>query len=741
MNGAWPRAVAVLGAGVMGVQIAALVAASGRRVLLLDLPDEQGGARRAVEGIDKALRARPPAFYTADMAERIEVGTFADLSQLSGADWIVEAVVEDLQTKQQILARVDAEVEGEAVVSSNTSGLSIAALAAGRSESFTRRFMGIHFFNPPRYMKLVEAVPGAATDPNLVRQMANFLRNELGKGVVVARDTPNFIGNRLGVFAVLSMLHLMEREALTVAEVDALSGRLMGRPTSATLRLCDIIGLDTLMRVAGTAQQLLVDDPWRSHFAAPALLERMLDAGLLGAKAGGGFYRKDDRGILVLNPHTLEYEASTPAAMGALEGVGGSARERVLALWNDGGRWGNLARQHLREVLLYAAWHADQIAECPGDIDDAMRWGFNWELGPFALWNALGMESVAAGVEPLPPLVEEARASGRAHIASQPLSDERTGDDPSGLLRSDRALMANDEAFVCPLDDGLGALVFCGKMNALGRGVIDAVRWLERERPFTGLLLCGTEPNFSVGANLRDIAGFTQEELVQFLVDFQRAVESIRLAPFPVVAAVRGLCLGGGCEFSLAAHARVVAAEARIGLVEAGVGLLPSGGGIVHMARTAGAANLLPVFETLCQGHLCENAFEARARGFLSENDRVIFGEEALLARAIETLRAWVDSGQHAPADALVRIGGQEAHRALKTWVDERIEQGAMSAYDGVVGMHLARALTGGGGPARACSTEELLTLEREAFMALCASEETRQRIDHMLATGKRLKN
>lgn len=725
----------------MGVQIAALVAASGRRVQLLDLPDENGGPGRALAGIERALGARPPAFYTARMAEQIEVGTLDNLTGLSEVDWIVEAVVEDLQVKQSVLARIDGEVAGQAIVTSNTSGLSIAQLMAGRSAALARRFMGIHFFNPPRYMKLVEAVPGSQTDPNLVRQMADFLRDELGKGVVVARDTPNFIGNRLGVFAILSMLHLMEREALTVAQVDGLSGPLMGRPASATLRLCDIIGLDTLMRVAGTAQRLLVDDPWRARFNPPALLERMLDAGLLGAKTGGGFYRKVGRDVLSLNPLSLEYEVLSKPDMGALADVRGSADVRVAALWNDDGCWGDWGRQHLREVLLYAAWHAGDIADSPRAIDDAMRWGFNWELGPFQLWDALGMEAVAEGADPLPTLVEEARASGECRIGPVIPVQGGPGEDLDDLLCAERALVANEEAFICPLDDQLGALVFCGKMNALGRGVIDVVRWLERERPFAGLLLCGSAPNFSVGANLRDIAGFSEEELSQFLVDFQRAVEAIRLAPFPVVAAVRGLCLGGGCEFSLAAHARVLAAEARIGLVEAGVGLLPSGGGIAHMARQNGEKDLLTAFENLCTGHMCASAFEARERGFLSSDDAIVFSEEALLPRALGTLRALVDSGAPGLVDTPIHIGGDAVITTLQAWVEERLAQGSMSAHDGVIGMHLARVLGGGGGPERTCEVAELLALERAAFLALSARAETRQRIDHMLATGQRLKN
>ena len=412
--------VVVLGAGVMGGQIAALLACAGHKVRLLDLPlagDEAGYAR---QGLERALASRPPAFYLAEMAQRIELGSMEDLTCAGTADWVIEAVVEESEPKRALLARLEPYLHDGLVISSNTSGLSIAELARGRSPEFCRRFLGVHFFNPPRYMKLVEVIPGPDTEPAIVQQMVSFLAGELGKGVVCGRDTPNFIGNRLWIFAACDVLQRMERDGLGVAEVDALTGPLMGRPPSATLRVCDIVGLDTVAHVAETSYEGLPADPWRSLFALPAFYRRMLEENLLGAKVNAGFYRKAEAGIEALDLDTFAYQPVQRVEILESALSERSPARRLCALWDDPGPWGQLGRAHLMAVLAYAAEHAADIAGDIVQIDQAMRWGFNWALGPFELWDLFGIEEVVHALEAnqqrVPDLATQLLAAGETHF-------------------------------------------------------------------------------------------------------------------------------------------------------------------------------------------------------------------------------------------------------------------------------------------------------------------------------------
>ncbi|MGY8827212.1 MAG: 3-hydroxyacyl-CoA dehydrogenase NAD-binding domain-containing protein [Candidatus Latescibacterota bacterium] len=764
MTGAigWPRSVAVLGAGVMGVQIAAILAATGRRVYLLDLPEDGLPSARVERGIAAALRGRPPVFYSTAMAEAIIPGSLEDLSIVAEVDWVIEAVVEDLQIKRALLARLDDGSEKGPIISSNTSGLSIAGLVAGRSPAFAHRFLGIHFFNPPRYMKLVEIIAGVDTDSVLFERMGAYLRQELGKGVVVARDTPNFIGNRLGVMAIMALLHQVEREQLLVEEVDALSGVLMARPASATLRLCDMIGIDTLARVAETAHRELVTDPWRDRFVLPVFIERMLEAGFTGAKSGSGFYRKIDTGIFALDLQTLEYREMVKVELGALKGLRGSPQQRVQALWHDKTRWGEMGRQHLSEVLSYAAWHAGEMARDITEIDRAMRWGFNWELGPFELWDVLGVDPVLEIVEEgreEPALIREVRAADDPHFYVQDEMGQRAFSigrskhlrfeaDPETLeyaaLNPARALHGNDSAFIVDIGDDIGALVLCSKMNALGPKVLEIVQWVVEQAPFKGLVLCGAKPHFSVGADLKYIAQFIEREdwsgLAGFLVDFQQAVTAIRSAAFPVVAAVRGLSLGGGCEFVLAAAARVVAAETRMGLVETGVGLVPAGSGIAELACRTSADTLLQTFTTLFRGVFSGSAYQARAWGLLRDEDAILLAEDRIVERAKE--HACTMSEKYEPTlEEPVNILGDQGIRTIDEWLHEQADRGNISEHDVLIGRSVSRVLCGRAGEARQVPRSELLALEREAFLELCKTSATRARIHHMLETGKRLKN
>lgn len=759
----WPRTVAVLGAGVMGVQIAAFLAASGRRVYLLDLPSSDGTENSVERALESAKRRRPPVFYSPSLADGVVGGSLDDLRVVSEVDWVIEAVVEDLEIKRELLARLDDASEEGPLISSNTSGLSIAALVAGRSPAFARRFMGIHFFNPLRYMKLVELVAGPETAPDLFARARSYLEEELGKGVVVAKDTPNFIGNRLGVFAIMALLHQMEREQLSVEEVDALSGKLMARPTSATLRLCDMIGLDTLARVAETAHRELDGDPWREHFILPRFVEKMLKAERVGAKCGAGFYRKVEGNILALDLESMQYRELAAVDLGALTGLRGAAHERVQALWRDSSRWGALGREHLGEVLTYAAWHAEEMAESIVEIDRAMRWGFNWELGPFELWDVLGVELVCEALGTKadePALIREVNACqdpslyigagadrkafhiGRgAHtsIEVEPGARELATLDPA------RALRRNEGAYLVDLGKEIGALVFCGKMNALGPEALELVQWTVEEAPFKGVVVCGVSPNFSAGANLKHIAQFIERAdwggLERFLIDFQQAVTALRSAPFPFLAAVRGLSLGGGCEFALAAVRRVVDVETRMGLVEAGVGLVPAGGGITELASRTNAERLLRDFSTVFTASFSDNAFEARSMGLLRAEDEILLAGDRLIDRAQQELLRALAGGLQAPVSEPIAVLGAPGIETIEAWLEERTDRGELSEHDVHVGRCIAQVLCGDGGGARKVSRSALFDLERASFLQLCKTKATRARIDHMLQTGKRLKN
>jgi 3-hydroxyacyl-CoA dehydrogenase len=724
------RRVAVLGAGVMGAQLAALAANAGLEVDLLDL-----SAELAAAGLERARKSR--AFFLAEFAGQVRPGSFDRLDCLAGADWVVEAVVEDLEAKRALLARLDPWARPGLIFTSNTSGLSIARMAEGRAEVFARHFLGLHFFNPPRQMKLVELIPGPATDPQVAAGMRRFAEEVLGKGVVECLDTPNFIANRLGVFALADMLRRME-EGFGVAEVDAISGPLLGRPRSATLRLCDLIGLDTLAHVAATARDHLEES---SCFALPGFVGEMLDRGLLGEKTRGGFYRKEGERLQALDLGTFAYADLSPAPLGALEPVLRlpSLGERLRAVRSAADRLGALARDHLYAVLRYAADHAAQMAPDLLALDQAMRWGFNWEAGPFELWDLLGLED-----EKAPALVRQVRPAGRFYLPGQIFSlrqhrhvaDGREG----GPLEKGKTLRESASAALIEVEEGLGVLVLRGKMHLITSQTLDLVHHA-LARPLRGLVLWGSASLFSAGADLKHIAARCEQKdwegLEAFVRAFQQAGMGLRFAPFPVVAALSGLTLGGGCEFSLSARGRVAAAELRMGLPEARVGLIPGAGGCKEVVRRFGAEPG-PVFPTLLEGRFSEHAHQARQWGFLAGEDPILLGEDQVLARALERVRGLVP-GYAAPAPALIPVAGDPGRTALEQWLEEKAD--ALPPHDQVVGRALARVLCGGEGAPRRVGEQELLDLEREEFLRLCGMKATQARIEHMLKTGKPLRN
>jgi 3-hydroxyacyl-CoA dehydrogenase len=758
------RSVAVLGAGTMGAQIAAHVANAGIHVTLLDVT-----ADAARDGLKRARGLKPDPFYTPDAAALITTGGFdGDLAPLAAADWIIEAIVEQLDIKRALLARVDAARRPGAIVSSNTSGIPIASLAEGRSEDFRRHWLGTHFFNPPRYLRLLEVIPTPETDPAVLARVAYFADRRLGKGVVVAKDTPNFIANHLGLFGVIQVLRALESGTFTIEEIDAITGPAIGRPKSATFRTMDIAGIDILAHVARNLSDRLSDEDARRGFVLPPLVAALIERGWIGEKAGQGFYKREKKDILTLDPKTLTYRAKQPARLPALEAARAiddpAARIKTLFLGQD--KVGEFLRQTLGPTLLYAARVAPEIAHSIDDVDRVMQWGFGWELGPFEIWDAIGirdvLDSVAPGVAPsdLPGPIVDLRKAGRNRFR-----DGRVPPAAAGLqiLRSakerERVVRRNPGASLVDLGDGVLALEFHSKMNSIGGDTVQMIHAGVKEAAanFSALVVGNDAPNFSAGANLMLVLLEAQEgnwdDIDLMIRAFQDATQALRFADVPVVVATGGLTLGGGCEIALHADRVQAAAESYIGLVEVGVGLIPGGGGTKEMIARAVAhvpsaqSDLLPfmqrVFETIGFAKVSTSAADARRLGFLGDADRVTMNRERLMADAKAHALERVAGGYQRPAPrTAIPVGGEGVLAALKLGVHLAWRAGRIGDHDAVVGRTLAKVLSGGSLPHQTTVSEQyLLDLEREAFLKLCGEPKTLERIQYTLKTGKPLRN
>jgi 3-hydroxyacyl-CoA dehydrogenase len=757
--------VAVLGAGTMGAQIAAHFANAGVSVVLLDLTRDV-----AREGLERAKRLKPDPFFTTAAAALVTTGGFdADLGLVADVDWIVEAVVERLDVKRDLLARVEPLRRAGTIVSSNTSGIPVALIAEGRSAEFRAHWLGTHFFNPPRYLRLLEIVPSADTEASIVAAVSAFADRRLGKGTVVAKDTPSFIANRIGIHGVMGVLRALESGRYSIEEIDAVTGPAIGRPKSATLRTMDIAGLDVLAHVARNLQERL-SGAEREAFAVPALVEALVARGALGEKAGRGFYKREksasgESQILVLDPASLEYRpkqsvrlASIDAAR-AIDDVG----DRVRALFEGRDKAGALLRETLAPTLVYAAGVAPAIAHSIDDVDRVMQWGFGWELGPFELVDAIGAGAVVAawreagGEGAVPALLDERLPAsrfrpGRVEPAGPGLQVLRSARERSRVVKT------NAGASLVDLGDGVLCVEFHSKMNAIGGDTLEMLRAgvAEAERNYAALVVGNDATNFSAGANLMLLLLEAQEgnwEDVDLMVRaFQRATTGLRAARVPVVVAPAGLALGGGCEIALhAAHVQA-AAECYVGLVEVGVGLVPAGAGTKEMlARAveplAPGADLLPavqrVFETIGFGKVSTSGPDAKALGYLRPSDGITMNRERLIADAKVRALALAQEGYHPPAPrAAIRVGGEGVRAALSLGVHLALRAGRISEHDALIGRKLAWILAGGSAPHETTLTEaQLLDLEREAFLALCGERKTLDRIQHTLKTGKTLRN
>ena len=728
------RSVAILGAGTMGAQIAAHFANAGVPVVLLDLT-----ADAARDGLKRARALKPDPFFSPDSLARITTGGFdTDLAALTDVDWIMEAVVERLDIKRALLEKVETVRRAGTIVSSNTSGIPIATLAEGRSDDFRRHWLGTHFFNPPRYLHLVELIPTAETDPAIVERVAHFCDHRLGKGVVLAKDTPNFIGNHLALYGVMLTLEALESGRFTIEEIDAITGPALGRPKSATFRTMDIAGVDILAHVA---QNL--------GFEVPPFVKTMIEKGWTGEKAGQGFYQRVKTAagseILTLDPATLEYRAKQPARIASIE-AGKSiddTGERIRALYHAKDKAGEFLRETLGPTLEYTAKVTPEIAHSPDDVDRVMRWGFGWELGPFAIMKAIGMDSGGSTGIGGPAL----QAPPSALFILKQARDQQ------------KIVRKNAGASLVDLGDGVLALEFHAKMNALGGDQIQMIHAGVKEAAanFAALVVGNDAPNFSAGANLMLLLLEAQEgnwdEIDMMIRAFQASTQALRYADVPVIVAPAGLTLGGGCEIALHGDRIQAAAESYIGLVEVGVGLIPGGGGTKEMlARAvdglpANHPNLLPfvqnAFETIGFAKVSTSAADARRLGFLGDADRITMNRERLMADAKAYALERVSEGYQRPAPrTAIPVGGDTVLAALKLGIHLAWRAARISDHDAVVGRALANVLAGGPLPHQTTVSEQyILDLEREAFLKLCGERKTLERITHTLKTGKALRN
>lgn len=799
---------AVLGAGTMGSRIAAHLANAGLPCILLDIvpPDWKAGApaadrnRLVRAGLEAAKKSKPAAFFTPGLVEKVSIGNFEDdLARCAEADWIIEVVAENLEIKRNLLSRVAQFRKPGAIVTTNTSGLPVHLIAESMSEEFQQHWAGTHFFNPPRYMKLVELIPGPKTSSEVIATLNEFCDRRLGKGVVVAKDTPNFIANRIGTYSMLNAIRLMAALGMTVEEVDACTGPAVGWPKSATFRTADLVGLDVLMHVVKNICETAPNDESHEMYKVPALIEEMARRGWLGDKTGQGFYKKvkgqGEKEILTLDVNTLEYRPRQKAKFASLEMGKGieDTRERLRALVGPilEGQKGDKAQQFiwggLSEMCLYAARRVPEISDSVVDVDHAMQWGFAWEMGPFEMMDAIGVQAFAAQIQKegraLPPLIEKILASGRkgfyeSEKGKTTVFDVKSGapkalETPAGVIilksqkEAGREVERNSGASLIDLGDGVVCCEFHAKMNAIGADLMSMLqKGLKRlDSDFDAMVIANQAVNFSVGANVMLMLVAAQEQewddLHLGVKQFQNVNLGLKYAPKPVVAAPQGMALGGGCEIGLHAAKIQAAAEAYIGLVEVGVGLIPGGGGTKEMLiraneHAAGGEDLdlfhamKPVFETIATAKVGTSAEEGRALGFLRREDGVSMNRDRLVGDAKEAALALVRGGykplaaswQEGAQTTQIKVLGDQFLAGAKLVIHMMQRGGYISDYDAHVGRKLANILAGGALTSPQLVSEQyILDLEREAFVSLCGEKKTQERMAFTLKTGKPLRN
>ncbi|HLH62263.1 MAG TPA: 3-hydroxyacyl-CoA dehydrogenase/enoyl-CoA hydratase family protein [Ktedonobacteraceae bacterium] len=794
------RRAAVLGAGVMGAAIAAHLANVGIPSLLLDIVPPDAGKDRdkiARMGLEKAINARPAAFYSKKAARLVTVGNIEDdLEELADVDWIIEAVVERLDIKHNLYVQIEQVLTPGTIISSNTSGLPAHLLTEGRSEDFRRNFLITHFFNPVRYMRLLELVPDVDTSPELVQFMRRFGTEVLGKGVVICKDTPNFIANRIGIYGFMSVLKRALNGGYSVGEVDTILGPAMGRPKSAVFRTADLSGLDTTVHVADNLYQNAPNDDQRDIFLMPDVVREMVRRGWLGEKSGQGFYMRiknpgGESTILELNLQTLEYEPQQKVrypSIGDARNIEDPAK-RMLTVLNGDDRAAQLARETTADALLYAANRAQEIANSIVAIDEAMRWGFNFDLGSFEVWDALlqhpeTLEKVmqAGGYTTLPALVRRVQTEGQGTFyigapGNRQYFDFDTGTykpvpTPEGAISlaaakaANKVLRDNGSASLIDLGDGIACIEFHTKMNTIDEGIIDMLRYAveEGQKEFRALVINNDAPDFSAGANVfLVLMGARQGEwkmLEGAINGLQQAHQMLKYSPIPVVAAPTGRALGGGAEIVMHANHVRAYAETYIGLVEVGVGLVPAGGGCKEMLLRHGAsvADQLAkktggpftpsrrAFEIISFATVSTSAAEAQELHFLRKSDTITVNRDLLLrdakADALRLAEAREAGNWQPPEAPMLLLPGPGARLVLEQQIENLLITGKISEHDAIIGNHLARVLTGGDcSPITPVTEQYVLDLEREAFLRLAGMEKTQERMQAILMTGKPLRN
>ena len=801
----------VIGAGVMGATIAAQLANVGLKVVLLDIvlpelteDDKKKGLtkesmefrnRLARKGVDIALKAKPASFYVPENAKLITIGNLADnLEWLSEVDWIIEVVVERLDIKRDVFEKLETVLKPGTIITSNTSGISARAMCEDRSEDFRKHFAITHFFNPPRYMKLLEIVPGPDTLPEIIESLAEVCEKVLGKGIVYGKDTPNFVANRIGTYGMLYAVQAMMELGLSIEAVDQLTGPVIGHPKSASFRTADLVGLDTLAHVAENVYEGAPDDEKRDMFQVPDFIQRMIEKGMLGDKTGLGLYKKtkDDKGkkvILSLDYETLEHtpqEAVKLASLEAAKNISGTAA-KINSLFSANDRAGQFTFRTLTETLIYAANRIPEIADDIVNVDNAMKWGFAWRMGPFETWDALGVgKSVAkmkeAGYE-IPAWVQEMldggndsfykREAGMLFFYDQASKDYKEVPVKPGIIllpslkEREKKVAGNKGASLIDLGDGVACLEFHTKMNAMGDDIISMVVKSADivSADFEGLVIANHSDNFSAGANLPLILFTAQEEewdeLEWMVKTFQDSFMKLKYLDKPVVAAPAGMALGGGCEICMAADRVRYAAETYMGVVEVGVGLIPAGGGTKELllrntehlfeVQKGGLypkqIELMPfvarAFETIAMAKVSTSGPEAVKLGYLRPTDKMTVNRDYLIEDAKNTVLAMNMEGYQTPRPRDdIRVAGENTFAMIKLGLWSMHESRYITDHDVTVSTKLGYVLCGGNVLADTTVTEQyLLDLEREAFVSLCGEPKTQARIQHMLSTGKPLRN
>ncbi|HEY1960220.1 MAG TPA: 3-hydroxyacyl-CoA dehydrogenase/enoyl-CoA hydratase family protein [Polyangiaceae bacterium] len=765
------RKVGVIGAGVMGSGIAAHMANAGLEVVMLDMQDFAKG------GLEKAVKARPAAFYDKSRARLVTTGDVeTDLAKLASCDLVIEAIIEKLEPKQQLFEKLETILPEHAVVASNTSGLRIADMMKGRGDGFKKRFLVMHFFNPVRYMKLLEIVAGPETAKETVADIKRFGEDVLGKGIVVGKDTPNFVGNRIGTHAMLLGIHEMLAMGLEPEDVDAITGTPMGHPKSASFRTADLVGLDTLVHVADNCHESLTGDEEREVFKVPDFIRAMVGKKLLGNKTKGGFYKKSGKDIQTFDPRKLDYRAKggdsaikeTTKALSKIE----DPRERVKKLVNDSGKAGQFAWKVISRSLAYAARRVPEIADSVVAIDDAMKWGYNWELGPFETWDALGVQETIARMKKdgisLPPSIEKMKAE--SFYKGDEVWDLQSGKyvkraiDPRNatfdvLKKSNAPVLKNDGAEAWDLGDGVLGVRFKTKANSLDPDIIQMLHDAtgRAERDFRAMLIANDGEHFCVGANLFLIVMAASQQnwdqIRSIVQSLQNATQRMKYARVPVVAAPYGMTLGGGLELCMACDAVQAAAETYSGQVEVGVGIIPGGAGNMNMlwralegipdgANVSTYEYVTQVFKNIALARVATSADEAKSFGYFRKTDGISFDKARLVTEAKARAIGLAESGYHPPAPRAYVLPGESGIATLEMMVGTLVAGGFATEHDGKIAKKLAEVLCGGrGGSGHEVTEDHMLELEREAFVSLCGEPKSLERMQYMLMNNKPLRN